>query len=80
MRTTYKQRGKAKTADIGTLITSMNGDRENVSLIKITSRPLIKKRNQLSQFRCESFTVIPIMNQNYLGVFSNCTAFVLQVS
>ena len=54
----YKQRipesscVKKETVDIDILVTSRNGDRKIMQSIKVTSRPLLRKRrwNQLSQF------------------------------
>ena len=43
---------RKETADIDILVTSRNGDRKIMESIRITSRPLSRKRNcnQLSQF------------------------------
>ena len=57
-KTFYRQRipelsrARKKTVEIDILVTSRNGDRKFMQSIRITSRPLLKKRkwNQLSQF------------------------------
>ena len=43
---------RKETADIEILVTSRNGDRKIMHSIRITSRPLLRKRkwNQLSKF------------------------------
>ena len=43
---------REKTVDIDILVTLRNGDRKIMQSIKVTSRPLLRKRrwNQLSQF------------------------------
>ena len=45
-------RGRKETVDIDILVTSRNGDRKIMQSIRITSRPLSRKKkwNQLSQF------------------------------
>ena len=54
----YRQRipepncARKETVDIDILVTSRNGDRKIMQSIRITSRPLLRKRkwDQLSQF------------------------------
>ena len=49
-----------ETVDIDILITSRNGKRKIMQSIRITNPSMIKKLNQLSQFRCSSTKVVPI--------------------
>ena len=66
----YRQRvpesscARKETVDIGILVASRNSDKKIMKFIRITSRPLSRKRkqNQLSQFSKASTKVIPIEN------------------
>ena len=43
-------RARKGTVDIDILVTSRNGDRKIMQSVRITSRPPLRKWNQLSQF------------------------------
>ena len=76
----YRQRiiesggARKETVDMDILVTCTNGDRKSMQCIRITNRPpsIIRKWNQLSQFRRTSTKVIPIKKTSagYISVMS----------